>query len=90
MSDHDYGPLRTYEITWRGRQPENVQGHQVTFDSMSFLRPPGTEPRFHIHGMFPGKHWRLVITGLEADICIRDITEQLQALEDLAADGGQP
>jgi hypothetical protein len=91
---YDYGPLRTYEITWRDRAPEMVQGHQVLHDTHSmgivglFGRPDhGLPPKFHIHGSFDG-HWRLVISALEADaICIRDVTEQVAALEAIAEDG---
>ena len=76
---YDYGPLRTYEVTWIGRPPEIVQGHSVLFDSGGFMR---------IYGMFPGEHWRLTLMGLEDSIvCIRDITDQLAALEAMASEG---
>lgn len=92
---HDYGPLRTYEITWRSRPPEMVQGHQVTFGSLglTMFGPARNDlpPRFHIHGMWPGGRWRLVITGLEADvICIRDVTEQVDALEAMGRENPVP
>lgn len=81
-----YGPLRTYEVTWRTRPPEVVQGHSVTFDSGSFFGAPSLTPRFRIHGMF-GEQWRMVLLGLEEDVtCIRDITDQLAALEEMAKD----
>jgi hypothetical protein len=78
---HDYGPLRTYEITWLSRAPEIVQGHSVLFDSGGFMRRPGGICRFRIYGEFDG-HWRMTLVGLEDDVaCIRDITDQLAALE---------
>ena len=93
MTEYDHGPIRTYEVTWRNRPPEMVQGHQVIFDSTgSFLRPaPSVTPRFHIHGMRPGGHWGLVLTGLEADIItIRDVTDQVEALEAMnSSDSGE-
>jgi hypothetical protein len=85
MADYDYGPLRTYEVTWIGRPPEIVQGHSVQFDSGGFMRPPGGINRFRIYGMFPGGHWRLVLMGLEDSVaCIRDITDHLAELEAMA------
>lgn len=82
---HDYGPLRTYEVNWRSRPPEIVQGHSITFDSSAILTGrTDVPPRFKIYGMF-GEHWRMVLMGLEADVtCIRDVTEQLAALEAMA------
>lgn len=90
-TDYDYGPLRTYEITWRDRAPEMVQGHQVIYDSHGaafggiFGRPDcGLPQKFHVHGQFGG-HWRLVISAPEADmVSIRDVTEQVEALEAMA------
>jgi hypothetical protein len=87
VSGQDYGPLRTYEITWRNRPPEIVQGHQVLFESGGF--EPRAEPKFRIHGMF-GTHWRLMIMAPEADvICIRDVTDQIEALEAMNGEAGQ-
>lgn len=75
MSEHDYGPLRTYEITWQNGHVEKVQGHQVQFSGGGMFGEP--EPkRFTIHGMFPGRHWRLVISAPEEDVrIVRDVTE---------------
>ena len=85
MSDYDYGPLRTYEVHWRTRPPEIVQGHSVLFDSGGFMNMP-TTPRFRIYGMF-GAQWRMVLMGPEEDVtCIRDITEQMQQLEAMTGD----
>jgi hypothetical protein len=87
MSDHDYGPLRTFEVTWRDRPPEIVQGHQVLIDSLGFMNTHRDRPRFMIHGMFPGRHWRLVLMGLEEDVTsIRDVTEQMAALESMVGE----
>jgi hypothetical protein len=82
---YDYGPLRTYEVMWRTRPPEVVQGHSITFDSSAiFTGRAGGGQRFKIYGMF-GENWRMVLMGLEDDVtCIRDVTEQMQALEALA------
>jgi hypothetical protein len=82
MTPYDYGPLRSYEVTWRSGHVETVQGHQVTFDSHArmFTLPgapalPSLPPMFHIHGSFPGGRWRLVLAGQEADLLsIRDVT----------------
>lgn len=81
----DYGPLRTYEITWKSGHVETVQGHQVTFDSWRLNSSysglfggtatiTGLDPRFSVHGEFDG-HWRLVVTAPESELhSIRDIT----------------
>jgi hypothetical protein len=83
---HDYGPLRTYEVTWLTRAPEIVQGHSVQFESGGFMSVPNNRFRFRIYGMF-GEQWRMVLMGLEEDVtCIRDVTEQLAALEAMAVD----
>ena len=81
---YDYGPLRTYEVTWRSGHIESVQGHQVIFDSSGLAaltmipgRLPDLPPMFRIHGSFPGGRWRLVLMGPEADLLsIRDVTER--------------
>ena len=87
MADHDYGPLRTYEVTWLNRQPEIVQGHSVLLDSGGFMNVP-SRPKVRIYGMFPGGHWRMVLMGLEEDIAsIRDVTDQMAALEAMAEEG---
>jgi len=90
IEEFDYGPPRTYEVTWRDRPPEMVQGHQVMFDSTGFSvfgPPPAGAPKFRIHGMFPGRHWRMVLMGQEADvIMIRDVTEYVADLESMAAE----
>jgi hypothetical protein len=86
MADYDYGPLRTYEVTWLSRPPEIVQGHSVQFESGGFMRAP-ERPRFKIYGMFPGQHWRMVLMGLEEDVAsIRDVTDQMAALEAMTKD----
>ena len=81
--EYDYGPLRTFEVTWRNRPPEMVQGHSVQFDSAGgiFARPV-EHPRFRIYGMFPGRRWRLMLMAPESDVLsIRDVTEDVAALE---------
>src|SRR5690606_5361946 len=82
---YDYGPLRTYEITWKSGHVETVQGHQVTFTGGEALGALGAlggmatatdrDPRVTIHGEIDG-HWRLVLSALEADLMtIRDVTD---------------
>jgi len=88
--DIDYGPLRTYEVTWKDRAPEMVQGHQVMFESGGIFNPPERDLRFFIHGESPGGRWRLVLMGLEKDITgIRDVTDHLAELEAMAAEEAQ-
>jgi hypothetical protein len=71
---HNYGPLQTFELTWKSGHIEQAQGHQVIFESMGFV--PTENPRFMIHGMFDG-HWRLVICAPETDmISVRNVSEQ--------------
>ena len=85
MSGHDYGPLRTYEITWKSGHIETVQGHQVMFGSSRLealtMLPgplPTIPPRFTIHGEFDG-FWRMVISAPEEDlISVRDVTDREQ------------
>lgn len=82
MEAYDYGPLQTFEVTWKSGHVETIQGHQVTFDSgtSSFsgwgdisTRTQCT-PRFTIHGMF-GSHWRLMLTAQEDDLMsLRNVT----------------
>jgi len=83
---YDYGPIRTFEVIWFGRPPEVVQGHRVIFESGGFMRSPD-RPKFKIYGMFPGEQWRMILLGLEEDVsCIRDITDQMAALEAMASE----
>lgn len=77
-SEHAYGPLRTYQITWKSGHIEEVQGHQVhiTGGDDMFGHNTRRPVRFTIHGMFPGRDWRFVISGLEDDVLtIRDVTK---------------
>lgn len=74
---YDYGPLRTYEVTWADGRTETVQGHSVVFDSKPGVfddDDPGSKRRFAIRGEFDG-HWRFVIGGFADDVKqVRDIT----------------
>lgn len=75
---HDYGPLRTYEITWTSGHVERIHGHQVTW-------PPSAPPLFGttrthtarrvmVHGHVDGE-WRLLLAAHPDDIrTVRDIT----------------
>lgn len=79
MSDtYNYGPLRTYEITWRSGHVETVQGHQITFSGGMYDllgHGPRRPVRFHIRGEFDGC-WLLVLSALEDDVsAIRDVTD---------------
>ena len=94
--DYDYGPLRTYEVTWKNRPPEMVQGHQVMFESGGIFNSAERDCRFFIHGEFPiggeppARRWRMVLMGLEKDVAgIRDVTNHLAELEALAAEESQ-
>lgn len=73
---HDYGPLRTYQLTWKSGHVERVQGHQVMMDGwQGSILNPNPEPKFYIHGQF-GRHWRLVLAGNENELeSLRDVTE---------------
>lgn len=97
MSDYDYGPLQSWEITWKSGHIETVQGHQVLFDSAKLSASAlfggvlgtttGTDlpPRFHIHGQFDGR-WRLVLSALESElVSIRDVTDRERVPEGGAA-----
>lgn len=96
MSDYEYGPLRTYEITWRTGHVETVQGHsvQITGGPELFARhgQPVRPVRFTIYGMFQrGEHkdWRMVLSGLEDDVLtIRDATTPEQIAEQEHTEGG--
>ena len=89
---HDYGPLRTYEVTWRSGHIERLQGHQVLFDSSGLASPLAAAlgagpavplpPKFRVHGMF-GEHWRLVLAADEADLLsLRDVTDEAALTEE--------
>lgn len=85
MEKFDYGPLQTYEVTWKSGHVETIQGHQVmmtggntemdVLGSFGGLRTrTDRDPRVTIHGEIDG-HWRLVLSALEADIAtIRNVT----------------
>lgn len=73
----EYGPLRTYEVTWADGRRETVQGHIVQFDTSSLFGAsvPG-RPRFAIRGEFGG-HWRFVLGGFADDVkSVRDVTDR--------------
>lgn len=75
MTEHDYGPLATFEVTWNSGVTELVQGHQVMMPGAWSFRSDGGEKRITIHGSFGG-HWRLVLSALDSDIqVIRNITD---------------
>jgi hypothetical protein len=81
MIDHDYGPLRTYEITWQTGHVERIQGHQLILpppEGIGLFSPVinrvGHIRRITIHGEFDGR-WLLMLAAAEEDIrTIRDVT----------------
>lgn len=93
ITGYDYGPLRTYEITWKNGHVERVQGHQVQMPHGGDLDPfgllgvatkRGTTPRVTIHGQF-GEHWRLVMSVDESLIAmVRDVTDGEQFADVIA------
>lgn len=80
MSDYDYGPLQTYEITWTSGHIEHIKAHQVTYSGDSVNLSPfsiatkTSSRRVHFHGSFEGQ-WLLVLSAREEDIAaIRLVT----------------
>lgn len=76
---HDYGPLRSYEVTWvKGWKKEIVQGHNVLIDGRPYTwhDPDACRGmRISVHGQF-GRNWRLVLSAQSQEIAvIRDVTE---------------
>jgi hypothetical protein len=58
---HDYGPLISYQITWKSGHIETIQAHQVLHmgGHSDFMRPD-MPARVRFHGEFDGR-WRLVM-----------------------------
>lgn len=81
--EHDYGPLRTYEVTWADGRKEVVQGHSVQFDNGLGIfgwERNNAKLRFAVHGEFDG-HWRYVLGGYADDVkLVRDVTASGQAV----------
>ncbi|MEV6035965.1 hypothetical protein AB0L65_32750 [Nonomuraea sp. NPDC052116] len=79
--DYDYGPLQTYEVTWKSGHVERVQCHQITHPGSAAdafgligIRTNQGDRRIHMHGEFDGR-WLLVLSALEDDIrAIRLVT----------------
>ncbi|MEO3869421.1 hypothetical protein ABGB18_11365 [Nonomuraea sp. B12E4] len=75
MSDFDYGPLQTYEVTWKSGHVERVQCHQITWHSRDTGLSRGVlgvqvthdDRRVLMHGMVNGR-WLLVLSAMEYDI----------------------
>ncbi|MGA4989967.1 hypothetical protein [Nonomuraea bangladeshensis] len=75
MSRFDYGPLQTYEVTWKSGHVERIQCHQITFHSRETgigagligVQVSHDERCVQMHGQFDG-HWRLVLSAIEDDI----------------------
>lgn len=82
MSQHyDYGPLRTYQVTYKSGHIETVQGHQVIVPGMGVELPSifgGTATKkdgmLTVHGEFDG-HWRLMLAVRESLVeSVKDVT----------------
>jgi len=70
---YDYGPLRTFEVTWASGHVERIQGHNVGMPSPFSVFGPGRQ-YWTIHGQF-GKHWRCMLAASEEQVAmIRDVT----------------
>lgn len=75
MRDFDYGPLQTYEVTWKSGHIERVQCHQITFHTRDLGLSGGLvgvqvthdDRRVQFHGSFDGR-WLLVLSALEDEI----------------------
>ncbi|GAA4221402.1 hypothetical protein FHR32_005071 [Streptosporangium album] len=75
MSDYDYGPLQTYEVTWTSGHVERVHCHQVSYsgdsgglDALGLIGvKTKNERRVHLHGQINGR-WLLVLSARETDI----------------------
>lgn len=82
---HDYGQLKTFEITWMSGHVERIQGHQISWyggDSFGFGAFDPAKRRVRIHGEIDG-HWTLQLSALEDDIrTIRNLATEDALLED--------
>jgi hypothetical protein len=85
MSDrYDYGPLKTFEITWTSGHVERIAAHQVSWPGNAFslsslaFGQAGPEPkrRVQFHADLDGK-WTLQLSALEDDIrTIRNVATE--------------
>lgn len=70
----DYGPHRTYEITWSTGYVERIKGHQLTVPGPRLFGGLG-ETRWMIHGYFAPR-WTCVLVADEGLIAmVRDVTD---------------
>lgn len=80
MSDYDYGPVQTYEITWRTGHVEQVLAHQVSWPTKGIAVAAGlysdmvttvdqqlNYSQIQFHAMLNGK-WLLTLAADEDDI----------------------
>ncbi|GIE46393.1 hypothetical protein [Actinoplanes lobatus] len=85
MSDYDYGPVDTYEITWMSGHIERVLAHQVSYPAagMALMRSMGAvtvgveggAPRVRMRAEINGR-WTLTLSAREEDIrTMRLVTE---------------
>lgn len=85
MSDHyDYGPLKTFEVTWMSGHVERIQGHQVSWpgSGAAIFGAPTGPSRVAIHAELDGR-WTLQLSALEDDIrTIRNVATEAALLED--------
>lgn len=80
MSKYEYGPLRSYEITWMSGHIETIQAHQVSWPSMAvnlfrqLASGDDSDPFIRFHGEVDGR-WTLVLQAREREIrTVRDVT----------------
>ena len=92
----DYGPLQTYEITWKTGHVEKIQAHQVSWpgnlERMTSMFGIATktqrDPRVQFHAELNGR-WTLLLSAIEDDIrTIRNVLTE-ESLSPLTAEGGE-
>jgi hypothetical protein len=76
MSEHDYGPVQTYEVVWQSGHMERIQAHQVIWpgNALSLFGVATKPPRVVMHAVLDGR-WTLMLSAPEEDIrSIRNVT----------------
>lgn len=95
----DYGPLQTYEITWRHTgHVERIRAHRVTWPqqghalfggNLAILAASRGPSQVHFHGQIAGK-WRLVLVADEADLQTVRLVTDGESIPADAMDGELP
>lgn len=75
MTDFDYGPLQTYEITWKTGHTECIQAHQISWpnnmqnalEALGVKTKTQRDPRVVFHADLDGR-WTLMLSALLEDI----------------------